>query len=202
MVHQVPLMSVLNLVNGITQAYFGSLTPSERDFLLEGFSRSEILLARISDVNTPDFIAEARADIRMSVEQMMLPSPQFGPSKWASLQAVEKFLKAYISQKGSKAEWIHILSELADTAESLGLRTVDKRSLELVQCSPSVRYQSSLVTKEEAVSAHQAAILICAGIATQLAEQSGWKTIERGRALLTLEGIQDKIPAILMSRSV
>jgi hypothetical protein len=58
-----------------------------------------------------------------------------------------------------------------------------------------------LVTKEEAVSAHQAAILICAGIATQLAEQSGWKTIERGRALLTLEGIQDKIPAILMSRS-
>jgi hypothetical protein len=195
------LMNVLRLISGMTQPYFGSLTPIERDLLLESFSRSEILLARISDVDTPDFIAEARADIRMSVEQMMLPNPQFGPSKWASLQAVEKFLKAYISQKGSEPERIHILSELAATAESLGLRTVGKPSLELVQCSPAVRYQSSLVTKEEAVSAHQAAILICAGIATQLAEQSGWKTIERGRALLTLEGIQDKIPAILMSRS-
>jgi HEPN domain-containing protein len=201
MVRRPSLMNVLGLISGMTQTYFSSLTPAERDFLLESFSRSEILLARISDVDTPNFVEEARADIRMSVEQMTLPNPQFGPSKYASLQAVEKFLKAYISQKGSKPEWSHVLSELAATAESLGLRTVDKPSLELVQCSASVRYQSSLVTKEEAVSAHQAAILICANIATQLAEQSGWKTIERGRALLTLEGIQDKIPAILISRS-
>jgi hypothetical protein len=200
-VHQVPLMSVLNLVDGITQAYFNSMAATERESLLSNFGRSETLLARISDVETREFVPEARADIRMSIEQMMLPNPQFGPSKWASLQAVEKFLKAYISQKGTEPRRIHILSELATAAESLGLRTIPKQSLELVQCPASARYQSSLVTKEEAVSAHQAAILICANIATQLTEQSGWKTYERGRALLTLEGIADKVPAIMISRS-
>ena len=195
------LMNVLTLIRGITQNYFGSLTHAERNFLLESFTRSEIPVARINDVDTSEFVPEARADMRMAVEQMTLPNPQFGPSKWASSQAVEKFLKAYISQKSTKPEPIHALSKLAATAESLGLRTIPKDSLEQVQCPASPRYQSSLVTREEAVSVHQAAIAICAEIATQLAEQSGWETSEHGRAVLPLEGIEHEVPAILISRT-
>lgn len=91
--------------------------------------------------------------------------PTKGLSKWASLQAAEKFLKAYITQKGATAPFSHDLQRLATLAESHGLPSILHAELGKVQCSADVRYGRIPVTKQEAVEAHHVAIGICAEVA-------------------------------------
>jgi hypothetical protein len=195
------LVNVVNQLDGVTAAYGRSLTPNERSNILGTITKSHIQLARIADAGTQTFVPEARADIRSSVEQMMLNERQFGPSKWASLQALEKFLKAYISQQSTVPARGHKLAELSKAAESLGLRTLNRSDLSLVQCSPSVRYAASSVTKVEAIKAHHMAVSLCADIATQLSGQSGWNTGTLARAFLSFNGKAEKVPGILIART-
>jgi hypothetical protein len=198
---QPALIDVSKQLVGVTSAYSRSLTLDERNHVLETVSKTEIWSSRVGDAGAQAYIPEGRADLRTSVDQMMLHEPQFGPSKWASLQAVEKFLKAYIKQQGSEPEFTHKLADLADAAESLGLLALKRLSVSLIQCSPSVRYEASSVTKAEAVKAHEAAISICADIATQLKGRSEWRTGALARALLSFDGKAEKVPAILIART-
>jgi len=116
-------------------------------------------------------------------------------------QFVEKFLKAYIEQQGAKFARVHKLTELADQAESLGLRQVDRNKLALVQCSPDVRYKSSIVTRDAALVAHHIAIAMCSMIAEQLSAQSGWKTGVLSRASTRLQQLPDIVSGILIART-
>ena len=194
------MVNVLKRMDGITSTYSQSLTPDERRYSLERVTQSEILLARIGDAGIQRFVPEGRADIRTSVEQLMLNERQFGPSKWSSSQSVEKFLKAYISQQGIEPRRIHELDKLADRAESLGLKALNKSSLSIVQCIPDARYDTSSVTKAEAVKAHQVAISICAEIASQLKGRSDWRTGAIERGFLSLNDKAERIPTILIAR--
>src|SRR5713101_2232963 len=200
-VNQLVVMNVLKQIEGVTPTYARSLTPDERNHLLETFVKAQVRLARVGDAGTQTYVPEARADVRASVEGMMRHEQQFGPSKWASLQAVEKFLKAYISQQGTVPKRNHRVTEHAGAAESLGLRPLERASLNIVQCPPSVRYEASSVTRAEAVKAHQVAISICADIASQLAGRSGWHTGGLARAFLNFDGKTEKIPAVLIART-
>jgi hypothetical protein len=71
-----------------------------------------------------------------------------------------------ISRDRAETKRNHEIDQLATTAELIGLRTVNRPLLKRVQCSPSVRYQSSLVSKDEALTAHRASIAISADIAS------------------------------------
>jgi HEPN domain len=195
------LLNAPRLVDGITPTYANSLAPDERKRILDIVVRSEVKLARIDDAGMQPFLSEARADLRTSVEQMMLRESQFGPSKWASLQAVEKFLKSYISQNGGSFERNHLLVPLADTAERLGLETTSRVALKTIQCSASVRYDAAAVSKTEAFEAHIAAISICAKVATQLASRSDWKIGVLARGNLVFDDKARKFPAVLVART-
>ena len=48
------------------------------------------------------------------------PTPNYGQSNWASLQAAEKVIKSYILEKGGNHGRIHKLQQLCDAAAALG----------------------------------------------------------------------------------
>jgi hypothetical protein len=194
------LINALSMINGMTSAYFRSLTAIEQNCLLEAFVESELSLARIKDANVQEYVRIASEDLQTSVERMTSPNPQFGLSKWASLQAVEKVIKAYISKQNVEPKKTHKLNDLAAAAESVGLRPLQRSSLKFVECSPDVRYPSTRVTKDEAVMAHRSAVAICADIAMQL-PRIGWNTNIMGRTSLRLEGVDGIRPTILISRA-
>ena len=194
--------NALDELEGMTPAYAGSLTLQELKNIHIAVASAEVNLARVGDAGDRPFIPESRADIRESVEHMMRFDPQFGASKWASLQAVEKFLKAYILQRGTQQKQIHDLSKLARTAESLGLPAIDRATIGSVQCAASVRYESSSATKEEAVQAHQSAIRLCADIGMEISGKSEYMTVVRSQGFLTLAGMTQKIRGILIDRGI
>lgn len=107
-------------------------------------------------------------DFKIAVDQLMERPPQYGLSHWASLQAVEKTLKAYIKKMGgnppSGGKNGHNLMFLAQMAESLQLRHIDNQLIAQSQCSPSVRYESSS-TQQDAYLAYCSAIKICRNVA-------------------------------------
>ena len=121
-------------------------------------------------------------------------------AKWASLQAAEKFLKAYIVQQGTKPGRIHVLRNLADVAESLGLRPIPRTVVALAECSPSARYEAASVSRAEAVDGYRAAVEIAGGIALQLNGTSLWRTEIHGDGVLTVGGLEERIPMIAMHR--
>jgi HEPN domain len=166
--NQPALLNVLDFVEGMTPSFAKELASRESQALLRGFTTAYVHFARIADLPPLPFVSEARGDLREAVEHMFRPEPQFGSSKWSSLQAAEKFLKAYIQQKRGKPKHIHFLEELACDAERLGLRAIDRKVLDRAQCPPSARYDSKSVTPEEALDAYRAAIEIAGTVALPL----------------------------------
>ena len=195
------LLNALNQFESMTQALADSFSTDELLLLHKTFVDTQIARARIVDAGSDNFVSEGRADINQSVELLCASEPQYGPSKYASLHAVEKFIKAYIANQGQAPQHIHRLLDLAKAAESLGLPQIDRTQISCIQCAASVRYDRSLVTKAEAVEAHRAAISICAEISEHLKGWSGWKTRSAGDALVSFEGNPNRIPAYVIART-
>jgi hypothetical protein len=152
-----PVLNVLDLIEGLTEGYAKSLK--------HGMSA----MMSVEAVIRSALVKEAVGDIEASVSNVFSNPPQYGLSKWASLQAAEKLIKAYIAHKGKTFKQTHILNDLADAAEAEGLRPIPRATLDKIQCSPGVRYGAPAVSLVEAVEAHQAALDVCAGVAEQIA---------------------------------
>ena len=130
------------------------------------FSKLEAALGSRYGLGAAPYIEEAVHDLRVSVESLLTSPPNYGQSKWESLQAVEKVVKSCILEKGGKPKNIHKLAELFADAELLGVPKCDGALISAIQCSPDVRYDSKLVTKAEAVEAHYAALILCGQLAS------------------------------------
>lgn len=95
-----------------------------------------------------------------------------GLSKWASQQAVEKTLSAYITRKGgnprsrAKGAPAHDLFHLDKLAQNVGLPACEPRLLEVVNCGPNIRYPDREHTSIlQAILANQASVLLCQHVA-------------------------------------
>ena len=135
------------------------------------FNNIDTVVSVINKVKNIDFIEEARADIIESVNHLIAQKPQYGSSQWSSLQATEKFIKAYIKKQiGELPKKLqhHDLEKLANKAETLGLKLSSRDELSKVQCSANVRYDSSLVKPNTSLDAHYASIKICSEISQYL----------------------------------
>jgi hypothetical protein len=128
------------------------------------------LLANLYEATQKMYILppNCTADMRAAVEFLFNQPPQFGLSKWASLQMAEKTFKEAIRLKGARPPNIHNLNKLEKEARRHGLAAVQAEYLAAVQCTSAVRYNEVAVTLEEAVLAHHSAIRICAHIAQRL----------------------------------
>lgn len=114
------------------------------------------------------FQNECLADLPIAVEQIISNHPQYGLSQWASLQAVEKTLKFYISSNNIKPPRSHDLRLLADMASDIGLNELNDDCLTIIQCSPGVRYNEPKVSLIEAKNAHDKCLKLCSEIAAQI----------------------------------
>jgi len=161
---------------GATPAFIKSLTVEECTRLVNIYARGFVGLSRMDDAKQAPLAREALDDLHQSASQLTATSPNYGFSRWASLQAAEKLLKSFITLKQQMPRKTHNLVDLAATAVSLGLPAPSSSLLRDIQCDAEVRYSASSVGKQEALQAHYAALSLASEIAPLLSPQSGWVT--------------------------
>lgn len=113
-----PVINVLNCIEELTETYALTLSVDEQRDLFNLFQFGNDAYQEINRLKGITFIKEAKGDVDASVEHLLDNPAQYGLSKWASLQAVEKFLKGYLAQKSAGVPFSHNLQALATTAES------------------------------------------------------------------------------------
>jgi hypothetical protein len=150
----ISLSNIVQYVDQLTPARVGVMTMAERNNVVSRFACAMVAGSDLDSVKYPDFVSEAKADLVTSVEHLLTRPAQYGLSRWSSLQSVEKLLKAFIQEGGGQPERIHVLTDLAQAAEKLGLSVVNRTALSLVQCSAGVRYGSDPSTLLQAIEAH------------------------------------------------
>jgi len=165
--------NLFNSVKGLTAIFIKSLTADECNNLLDAYARGFLGFSRMNARGAP-YSKEALDDLTQSASQLTSRSPNFGFSRWASLQAAEKILKSFIEVQGKTFRKNHDLNELATTASACGLPSLPPNLLTEIQCSANVRYSSSSVAKKEALRAHYAVLTLSAEVAPLLKPQSGW----------------------------
>ena len=132
--NQLPTINILDLLDDFTEDYGRSLTRDELMALTNAFLLGFDARNKIDSISESEFVKEAIGDIHVSVTHLFATPPQYGLSKWSSLQAAEKLLKAFIRQQGGEVERIHKLEKLASVAESLGSPPVPRSLLDKIQC--------------------------------------------------------------------
>jgi hypothetical protein len=185
-----PILTVTNLlegeIDGLTVGLAKTLSTDECAEILKvyrqmflAFTRLEAALGAHRGGTDAPYVKEAMHDLLISADSLIGARPNYGQSKWESLQAVEKIVKSCITEKGGKPRFIHKLAELFAVAESAGVPKIEPALIEAVQCSADVRYQSTLVPKLEAVKAHHAALAICGDLACGIKKTTALSEVDQ-----------------------
>lgn len=107
--------------------------------------------------------AAAEDDWFAAVGHMTNQSPNWGQSRWSSLQMTEKFMKGMIAIIGEHAvPRVHKLKELHDIL-ARSIRSIDFQHLIAdIQCDASVRYNDPRTpsTRQQAYASHKASLLV------------------------------------------
>ena len=156
-----PVCNIVDFIEDLTTDFSRSLTAEEVVKISVAFTNGMAAYSALRMVNDVEYVSQAVGDFEAAVFHLMEHRPQAGLSKWATLQAVEKLIKAYISQKGGAVRRTHSLSELADHAATFGFPAPPKQYLDNVQCPPGIRYGEISVSVEEALKAHHVSLEIC-----------------------------------------
>lgn len=102
----------------------------------------------------------ARGDVAAAIAGLMDRGERYGESKWASLQAAEKVMKAAIDLQGAKFKFTHGLDGLANQLADLGIHFEGAATIAAIQCKPGIRYGEEPCSRDEAVAAHRASLQI------------------------------------------
>lgn len=109
---------------------------------------------------TNRMVRAAFADYSAAVEHLV-QNDHPGQSKYSSLQAAEKTLKAVIAKQGGEfPRRGHPIRKLAVLAEERGLAKVPGEVVDALECGAAPRYGEQEVTVEEALDAHYAALIV------------------------------------------
>lgn len=100
----------------------------------------------------------ARGDVEAAVNGLMARGDRNGESKWASLQAAEKVLKAAIDLAALKYTFTHGLAELCQILADAGLKFDASAQVAAIQCKPGIRYGEESCSRDQALAAHQASL--------------------------------------------
>jgi hypothetical protein len=160
-----PRYNSVDSLHGLPEGLRQSLVEAELMQISQLFGIATDSLMAIERASDHALVKEAGADLNAAVDHMVSNPSHFGQSKWASLQATEKVLKAFISSKGKIFKKIHNLSELANLAEAEGLPKFNRKVLDPIECSPGIRYGEEVTTLLRANAAHWACLSLCGHIA-------------------------------------
>jgi hypothetical protein len=160
-VDEPPTCNMVDMIEDLTPDFARSLTGEEVIKIGTAFVIGMGAYSALGVISDVEYVREAVGDFDAAVFHLMEHRPQPGLSKWASLQAVEKLVKAYISQKGEAVKRTHSLQGLYDQAARLGLPAPPQQYLTDVQCPAGVRYGEVPVSVEEAVKSHLVSLELC-----------------------------------------
>lgn len=170
-VHKGPGIPRHNILDSLKQLPAGlkaALTNEELHMVAgifhDGFPRFQ----EISRHERSSLCVQAMADIDSAIGHVVGPSKSFGQSKWASLQAAEKFLKAYIQSRGAEFPKTHNLEKLVLHIQDPVLANACKSRTPKIQCDPSIRYGEPHPSLQEAWDAHWASVLFCGDVAERM----------------------------------
>ena len=110
------------------------------------------------------------SELKTAIDKILDRNPEYGLSRWASLQAAEKAIKEFIRSKGKKVERTHKLNNLIQVAKPLGLPDINETLVNQVQCTAAVRYPEEPSTIKQAYTAYCAALNICNQVAENIEE--------------------------------
>ena len=149
--------NITQLVDGMTAAKAARLSDAALDTMGAAF---EIALPAAFTLESTDhgLMFIARGDVEAAVNGLMARGGRYGESKWASLQAAEKVLKAAIDRAGAKYSFTHGLVSLCKTLADTGLHFDTDAQVTAVQCRPGIRYGEEPCTRNEALAAHRASL--------------------------------------------
>ncbi|MCK0098075.1 HEPN domain-containing protein [Qipengyuania sp. S6317L1] len=149
--------NVVQFLDDITPARAKRLSDRALRDIAEAFAIAYPAASTLTS-SSHKLISIARGDAQAAVTNLMAMEQRYGESRWASLQAAEKTIKAAIELTGAKFEQTHNLQKLYDQLTAAGIK-FDARSLIYnLQCWPSIRYGEDPSTREQALLAHRSSL--------------------------------------------
>ena len=159
-------LNIGSLIENITNEKLASITHGEISYLGTRVSYGCLLGNIFFSLTNKDLFKDALADFKMSVDMLFLDKPLYGQSMWHCLQFVEKIIKTFLEINNTKYPRTHDLHKLSELIEDI---KIDAQLLDRIQCSASVRYDSSNSSEDECVKSHEAAQDVVLKIISRLA---------------------------------
>jgi hypothetical protein len=157
------ICNVLQLIEHLTPARAATLSVDALGSIWKDFKLGFEALSALESSQDHELIHIACGDIQTAVSNLMDRGGRNGESKWASLQAAEKTLKAAIVLEGGQFKFTHGLDGLCRQLSDLGIQFDSKPIVSAIQCPPGIRYGEVACTRDEALAAHRAVFqLVCA----------------------------------------
>jgi hypothetical protein len=155
----------LRWIQGFTSDLSKSLNKLEMQAITTFLLFALQSVRQLRDVQNEPYLPAASADLEMAVSTLFLTHPNYGQSKWASLQFTEKLFKGFLTLKrvafpksGKKG---HDLAGLAELSAHNGLPVIGPDIIKNIQCPPGVRYGEVEVDLARAIEAHHSSLEVC-----------------------------------------
>jgi hypothetical protein len=155
-----PTFNVMDAIWALPQEVREATGPEECGRVLSVFNLVRETMQGIEAAHGRPWVRETKADLAESTAQLLNSEPSLGESRWASLLASERGLKAFIVTRGQRASHTHRLIELAEAAEGQGLVELPRQWIDAVQCSDSVLEGHDTGDLAEALRAQECAFEI------------------------------------------
>ena len=160
-----PTHNVLASIEGFPRQLAALFTDRELREIFDDYVFALGVLQEMQSQRQHDaLIAAAFTDLDVAVDKLTSDSPDYGLSRWSSLQFTEKVIKAKLRAAGVEFPNNHNLGNLAKVSADHKLFRLDKQLLAEIQCSASVRYGEEPTSLNEALSAHRSSIRAVAPI--------------------------------------
>lgn len=153
--------NVVDALENMPSSRVRSMPDNELEHIFEKFTLGLQAFGLIEgSASQHELVRSATADIGAAVDHLMATPAQYGLSKWSSLQATEKAMKAAISLTGGTYSNTHCLARLGEQAENSGLTNRWSILTPHIQCSPGIRYGDEICDRDSAVRAHHASLAL------------------------------------------
>lgn len=163
-----PTLNVLDTIESLPQALATSLTDEELGGLFHDFLFDFDVLQELHSRTSNDALLQAAfTDLDVAVEKLVGNKPDYGQSRWSSLQFTEKALKSALQRANVQFSRTHALSKLAILGRDHGVFSVDDDLLANIQCTAGIRYGGHPATLDQALTAHRASIRVVAPLTKQ-----------------------------------
>ena len=160
--------NILDSIDRLPEGLRLSLTDTQLNRILRYFVLGFNALCGLEVFHEDKLISSALADIDVSIDHMVTRNPEYGLSKWSSLQATEKMLKATMERARVKYPKTHDLTRLMKEAQRSGITLNIGKLIGGIQCNPGIRYGQKSCTLLDAVNAHHAVFKVSTQVVKEL----------------------------------